>query len=176
MIPPDMYHEAVIIIPTDREGHILAFKRALTKRGGAGLYEFPAGSALSGESPLMAAKRELREETGLKASRMYKLDEILIPGIKRHIYLAQIEDMQNADIQLQPEEFTRYRLLTYRDWLVMIHNGTFSWEQTSILTDKFHKNFEKMVGKSPESETPQNTELRVYKCDLPRCRKSENES
>lgn len=168
MVPPDMYHEAVIIIPTDRAGHVLATKRSLTKREGGGLYEFPAGSALSGETPLRAARRELQEETGLKAAKMYKLDEILIPGIKRYIYLAQIDDLLNADIQLQKEETIRYRILTYQDWLRMIYNGSFNWDQTSLFTDKFYKTFEKMVGQPTKDEGRSAPELRVYRCELSR--------
>ncbi len=48
----------------DSAGRLLVCRRPLHKRHG-GLWEFPGGKFEEGESPLLAARRELREELGL---------------------------------------------------------------------------------------------------------------
>ncbi|MGA8028223.1 MAG: NUDIX hydrolase [Bryobacteraceae bacterium] len=56
------------------------------------LWEVPAGRLDPGESPLRAAKRELREETGFKAKKWMKLSSFWAsPGYideKMHLFLA----------------------------------------------------------------------------------------
>lgn len=49
-----------------RDGRYLLGRRPLSKRHG-GLWEFPGGKVLPGESRLDAARRELAEELGLEA-------------------------------------------------------------------------------------------------------------
>lgn len=55
--------------------------------------ELPAGKVDAGEDPLVCARRELSEETGLRAQRWQKLcDSLSSPGFTDevlHIYLAQ---------------------------------------------------------------------------------------
>lgn len=49
----------------ERDGRILLARRPAGKRH-AGLWEFPGGKFLPGESPLEAARRELDEELGVE--------------------------------------------------------------------------------------------------------------
>ena len=65
---------AVVIIPQLKSGEIYLQK---TYKHGCGkvIVEFPAGLVDSGEEPLVAAIRELREETGLVAEEMISLGE-----------------------------------------------------------------------------------------------------
>lgn len=67
------------------------------------LLEIPAGTMEPGESPFDCAKRELEEETGLKASELIKLGKIhIIPAYSDeeiHVYLARglTPSKQNLD-------------------------------------------------------------------------------
>jgi putative (di)nucleoside polyphosphate hydrolase len=63
--PPDLalYRPNVGIVLFNREGRVWLGKRANTQ--GAHLWQFPQGGVDKGEAPLSAAKRELREETGV---------------------------------------------------------------------------------------------------------------
>ena len=68
--------------------------------------EFPAGGIEEGESPLMAAKRELSEETGFQASRWTKMgeldDAIGIARHRAHVFVA--ENISLREIKASSEE------------------------------------------------------------------------
>lgn len=73
------YHFVVGTCVVAGDGRILVTRRAPGKSW-AGRWEFPAGSALPGESPVVAARREVAEETGLELplpefSRMRRVRE-----------------------------------------------------------------------------------------------------
>jgi 8-oxo-dGTP pyrophosphatase MutT (NUDIX family) len=52
------------------------------------IWEIPAGTLNSGESPLECAKRELIEETGFSADKMEKLTEIVpFPDIQTSVFI-----------------------------------------------------------------------------------------
>ena len=53
-------------IVLDSEGNVLLLKRAKSCNN-AGLYNFPGGTVDKGEKPIDSAKRELKEEAGIKA-------------------------------------------------------------------------------------------------------------
>jgi ADP-ribose pyrophosphatase len=83
---------SAVIMPVDAKKRILLVKqyRLPARRF---LWELPAGKIDAGETPLQAAKRELKEETGCKAKQWTKLAEFYpSPGFlaeKMTIYLAQ---------------------------------------------------------------------------------------
>ena len=65
MIPDGMYHLVCDIYVRHTDGEVLLMQRDFNKKNG-GLWEATAGgSALRGETPIMCAKRELKEETGI---------------------------------------------------------------------------------------------------------------
>ena len=72
-IPQGYYHLVCDIIVRHIDGTYLIMKRDFKKHLG-GLWEATAGgSALSGESPLECARRELFEETGIKDSDLVEI-------------------------------------------------------------------------------------------------------
>jgi mutator protein MutT len=56
-----------LVAPVNSEGQILLLKRDDAQHCG-GLWSFPGGKIKAGEKPEVAAKRELKEETGLTGS------------------------------------------------------------------------------------------------------------
>lgn len=56
----------VLAAVVERDGRLLLARRPAGKRH-AGLWEFPGGKFLPGETPLAAARRELSEELGVEA-------------------------------------------------------------------------------------------------------------
>ena len=142
-IPENMYHMTVEVIPSDKAGHMLITQRSFAKKIGPGKLEFPAGSVLSEEQPYVAARRELFEETGLKAASMIKLGEYQIPRIHRTIYLAYIPDLKSAQITLQENETIGYTIATFQQWLEYIAQERFE-------TSKFRHYSAKLLGKIEE--------------------------
>lgn len=65
----------VTVIPRDAEGSILMVKQFRMGSGALSL-EFPAGVVEKGEAPLNAAKRELKEETGVEANKWTLLGKV----------------------------------------------------------------------------------------------------
>ena len=83
---------SAVMMPVDERGRVLLVKQfRLPAR--KYLWELPAGRMDAGETPLQAAKRELREETGLGAKRWTKLASYWAsPGFlaeKMNLYLAE---------------------------------------------------------------------------------------
>ncbi len=80
-----------IVIPILDDGRIALVRqyRYLQDRTGV---EFPMGGISAGETPVQAAVRELREETGLESSNFSKVGEFEpLPGVikdKSHVFLA----------------------------------------------------------------------------------------
>ncbi len=62
-----LYHVVVMIITMNSRGQLLCTLRSPDKATYPGLWELTAGSAVAGEDSFTAAKRELFEETGIKA-------------------------------------------------------------------------------------------------------------
>jgi len=83
---------AVAIAVQDDEGRLLLV-RQMREAAGEELWEIPAGKLEPGESPQEAARRELFEETGLRAKRLVPLGAIYpTPGYSNeliHLFLAQ---------------------------------------------------------------------------------------
>ena len=66
--------DAVVLIMHNQEKNKILLNKEFRMAVGQWVYNFPAGLIDPGETPEMAAKRELREETGLMLS---SIDEIL---------------------------------------------------------------------------------------------------
>jgi len=86
---------AVAIAARDELGRVLLVRQVRAALGVSTL-EVPAGGLEGNESPLAAAKRELEEETGMRAGRWRKLRSILpAPGFcSEIIHLFEARDLE----------------------------------------------------------------------------------
>ncbi|MBI5274680.1 MAG: NUDIX hydrolase [Chlamydiales bacterium] len=82
----------VVILPINAKGEIL-FVAQYRYPVNDVILELPAGCIDPGEDPLMAAKRELREETGFQSNHIHFVcDYLMAPGYtdeRLHLFLAQ---------------------------------------------------------------------------------------
>ena len=122
-IPADKYHLVCDIIVKHQDGTYLIMQRALEKTHG-GKWELTAGgSALKGENPEEAAKRELLEETGIDGI----LQEIgrTVQDKNHSIYVMYLceTDCEKDSIVLQEGETIDYRWIS-RDELLALTEET----------------------------------------------------
>ena len=123
-IPENVYHLVVENYVFSKTGKILVTKRAKNKPW-ALLWENQGGSALKGETPVQAAIRELREETGIttKESRLrFAYTEIQKPSIYK-CFVVLVDG--NEKILLQEGETIDYMWLTYEEYLELIKTDKF---------------------------------------------------
>ena len=162
-IPADMYHMTIEVIPTDKAGHMLVTQRSFAKRLGPGKLEFPAGSVLSGEQPYVAARRELLEETGLKAASVQKLGSYILPRIQRTVYVAHIPDLLNAEIRLQEDETIGYAIVTFQQWMEYIAQERFETSKFRHYTPAMFNRLEAAVGIPEKREDTHQSEKTLHK-------------
>jgi nudix-type nucleoside diphosphatase (YffH/AdpP family) len=114
---------AVAIVALDAEGRV-ALVRQWRLAADDALLEIPAGGLdLAGdgskEEPERAARRELEEETGMRAGSWRKLGEFYsAPGFTdelMHLYIATDLTAASADRRLGPDEDERL-ILEWRPW------------------------------------------------------------
>lgn len=92
---------SVFIVAVNEAGEILLqqnYRHTLGKK----LWEIPAGHVETGEDPLVAAKRELLEESGLVSEHWKSLGEMYmavgVADIRQFIYVAHNAQKTNANI------------------------------------------------------------------------------
>jgi 8-oxo-dGTP pyrophosphatase MutT (NUDIX family) len=114
---------AVVIF--DEEGRMLILLRPKTVRWGAGKWALPGGHIEEGESPMMAAVREVREETTLAVPNpkqfhisdngevVYFVAEISNPSV-------QIDFEHDDFAWVYPKELTNYDRVSTLDGLVAL--------------------------------------------------------
>ncbi|MGB9803044.1 NUDIX domain-containing protein [Desulfofundulus sp.] len=92
---------------------------------GRELLEIPAGKIESGEEPLQCARRELAEETGLRAERWQELCSFYsTPGFtseKMHLFLAR--DLSQEHQRLDEDEFVQVVKVPLDEALAMVWQG-----------------------------------------------------
>ena len=100
------HNDSVTIIPMDSDGNIwfvTQFRMGCERV----LLELPAGVMDAGETPLDAALREVREETGMGAGQMDHLGSVyLAPGYSseiNHVFLAT--EIYPAPLEMDDDEF-----------------------------------------------------------------------
>ncbi|MGN0812378.1 MAG: NUDIX domain-containing protein [Candidatus Coproplasma sp.] len=91
---------------------------------GKEIYEIPAGKMDEGEQPEMAAKRELKEETGYKAEVKHLLDIYPTPGYTDEvIHIFYAENGEYVGERLDEGEFLNCEFFTVDKVLKMIEEG-----------------------------------------------------
>lgn len=116
---------SVVVLPLFPDGRILLI-RQYRHAVGAFLWELVAGRAEPGEAPLRAARRELREETGLTARRFRRLLTVFpTPGfVSEWMVLYLATRLQQGPAQPEADERISSRRFSLRQLERMIHRGT----------------------------------------------------
>ncbi len=113
-----------VVMPVDEKGRVL-LARQYRLPAQDYLWEIPAGRMDPGETPLKAAKRELKEETGLTAKKWTRLFSLYMsPGFlaeKMHIYVAQ--ELKQGKREVIEDERISAQWFTPRQMNEMIQTG-----------------------------------------------------
>ncbi len=113
-----LHKPAVAVVPVFDNNKILLirqFRPVIKKK----IWELPAGLIDKGETPISAAKRELEEETGYKAEKIFKIAEVFSsPGFtneKTDLFVAKrlvkTKQMLDADEEIEIKIFSIDELL-----------------------------------------------------------------
>ena len=109
-IPEGRYHIVCDILIRHRDGEFLLTRRDPEKDVYPGCLEASAGgSALAGDTPEEAARREMKEETGLEAGELKLIGTTRRPQSHSVIYAyLSVVDCRKDDVRLQPGETVDY--------------------------------------------------------------------
>lgn len=134
-IPENIYHLVCDIIVKHVDGSYLIMQRDHEKTHG-GLWELSAGgSALQGENPVEAAKRELKEETGIDGA-VREIGRTVID--KNHsiyvIFLCET-DCKKDSVVLQQGETIDYRWISRQELLSMTDDELISYRAMKLLQE-----------------------------------------
>lgn len=129
---PGDYHISVIVLAQARDGRYLITQRREDKAWAAGWWELPGGGVLAGETPVEAARRELREETGLEAGDAE--GEVVFsytratPGDNNNYFMDVYRfelDFGEADVTVQEEEVAGFALASVDEIRALAAQGVF---------------------------------------------------
>lgn len=123
-IPEGRYHLVCDILTRHRDGTFLLTLRDERKEAFPGCWEASAGgSDQAGENPEEAARREMREETGLEAETLELIGITRNPKTRSTIYayLATVNCAKDA-IRLQEGETVDYRWIEPKTFFSLIPN------------------------------------------------------
>ncbi|MBR1861449.1 MAG: NUDIX domain-containing protein [Lachnospiraceae bacterium] len=123
-IPEGLYHIVVEILVRHKDGTYLLMKRDPNKDVYPGYWEASAGgSAIEGEGPLIAAVRELREETGIRISSddLVLISHTLSERSRSSFYSYYVETDCNKDsIILQEKETVDFKWVDKDGFLAFV--------------------------------------------------------
>lgn len=125
-VPEGAWHLVVEVFPVTQDGRVLVTKRHPDKHWG-GYWEYTGGAVVKGETPLQAAFRELREETGIVVSRLYPVYIWLDAGGHATIYHSFLAVFcpEEQTVCLQEGETVDFRLLPYEEFKRAIDTDEF---------------------------------------------------
>lgn len=122
-IPPGLFHLVSEVLVRHTDGGYLLMQRDWRKEKYGGMFDATAGgSALKGETPLQAALRELREETGIIADGLTPLYVCRCRQSIYHGYLC-VTGCGKSEVALQPGETIGYRWVSEPEFLRFVHSG-----------------------------------------------------
>ena len=89
------------------------------------LWELPAGTLHSNEDPLLASKRELKEETGYLASKWESLGIVYpLPGYSSEVlYFFKATDLEDGVPEPDPDENIEIKVLDLKQAWTMVKDG-----------------------------------------------------
>lgn len=118
--PDDVFHLVCDILVRHTDGTYLLMQRDPRKSYGGMCEASACGSALQGETPVNAARRELAEETGIVATDLIEVGRI--SDTSHHSVYAEflcITDWNKDNIRLQDGETVAYRWVRESELLAM---------------------------------------------------------
>lgn len=118
-VPDGLFHMVCSVLVQHADGTYLLMKRDPNKPNWPGVYEASAGgSALKGEAPEAAARRELLEETGIRAQSLTPLYEETGEHTLYRGFLC-VTDCAKTAITLQKGETVDFQWVTRAQLLAM---------------------------------------------------------
>ena len=121
-IPEGRYHLVCDVLIRHRDGTFLLTLRDDRKEAFPGCWEASAGgAALAGETPEEAARREMREETGLEAEMLKQISITRNPVTHSivHAFLAEVNCAKDT-VRLQEGETVDYQWMEPEAFLKLI--------------------------------------------------------
>lgn len=116
--------KAVLILPMDDKGRILISKEYRYPLGKV-IYQSIGGSVENKEKPLVAAKRELKEESGYTAKKFQLLGNFYVnPSLATTVFYAYLAtDLTKGEPEPDQEEFIESEFVTQKKFKEMIKKG-----------------------------------------------------
>jgi ADP-ribose pyrophosphatase len=120
-------------LPILEDGRLLLI-RQFRPAAQAYIYEIPAGRLEEGECPAESMRRELQEEVGMLATELTPLgfvySSVGYSTEKIHLYVAR--GLTEVAASLEPDEFIEPEIVTLRQALQMIDEGTIVDSKTQL--------------------------------------------
>lgn len=124
-IPKGLYHGVAEIFVIHEDGSVLLMQRDWNKKGYPGFWESGAGgSILKGESFLEGAKRELLEETGIRAEHLQHHYRTMNEETIYHGYICRT-NVPKDSIVLQEGETIAYRWVDWEEFMRVFESEQF---------------------------------------------------
>ena len=116
---------SVVVLPIFEDGRVLLI-RQYRHSVGEFLWELVAGRKEPNETPAVAARRELIEETGYRAKRLRKLMRVIpTPGfVNEWMWIFAAEGLAEGAAQPEEDEKITPRIFTLKEAEAMIERGT----------------------------------------------------
>jgi ADP-ribose pyrophosphatase len=139
-LPDGRHPGASVVVPLNEKGEVYMV-RQFRKPIDAVTLEIPAGKLDPGEEPLVCAKRELKEETGLEAKEIRHLVSIhSTPGFSNEVlHMYSATGLSEGESCADEDEFISTEKYPVADLIDMILNGQITDAKTIIgvlLADK----------------------------------------